>query len=199
MRVPAQRLEVWVQLAESNHRVKNVLATVQSIAAQTLRGSGSLEEFGHAFEGRLEALSRTSTVLAVMAATWGVVMAVSPLLQIRKIIRRGSSRDVSIGYLAVLVIGFCLWIAYGISIANPALIVPNSVALSVGSEAPIPHKSPGCYGRVMREHAPFIGRQRIGFGGCSRANQAWAVPPRKGGRANRGSYGHHQALGKAGW
>lgn len=74
----------------------------------------------------------TSTVLAVMAATWGVVMAVSPLLQIRKIVRLGSSRDVSIGYLAVLVIGFCLWIAYGISIANPALIVPNSVALSVG-------------------------------------------------------------------
>ena len=46
-----------------------------------------------------------STVLAVMAATWGVVMAVSPLLQIRRIVRLGSSRDVSIGYLAVLVIG----------------------------------------------------------------------------------------------
>jgi two-component sensor histidine kinase len=54
-----------VLLAESNHRVKNVLATVQSIAAQTLRGSASLEEFGQAFEGRLEALSRTSTLLAV--------------------------------------------------------------------------------------------------------------------------------------
>ena len=54
-----------VLLAELNHRVKNVLATVQSIAAQTARGSASLEEFERAFEGRLGALSRTSTLLAV--------------------------------------------------------------------------------------------------------------------------------------
>lgn len=93
----------------------------------------------------------TSTVLAVMAATWGVVMAVSPLLQIRKIVRLGSSRDVSIGYLAVLVIGFCLWIAYGISIANPALIVPNSVALSVGlATIVVARRYRGC----TRERAP---------------------------------------------
>jgi MtN3 and saliva related transmembrane protein len=74
----------------------------------------------------------SSTVFALLAASWGIVMAVSPLLQIRKIIRLGSSRDVSIGYLAVLVIGFCLWIAYGVSIRNAALVVPNSIALSVG-------------------------------------------------------------------
>ncbi len=42
---------------ELNHRVKNTLATVQSLATQTARGAGSLDEFRHAFEGRLIALS----------------------------------------------------------------------------------------------------------------------------------------------
>jgi MtN3 and saliva related transmembrane protein len=73
-----------------------------------------------------------TTVLGIMAGTWGVVMAISPLLQIRKIVQLRSSRDVSIGYMAVLIVGFSLWIAYGIAIANAALIVPNCVALLVG-------------------------------------------------------------------
>ena len=73
-----------------------------------------------------------SDTLAVLAATWGVVMALSPALQIRRILQRRSSDDVSIGYLAVLLFGFALWIAYGISIPNLALIIPNVVALAVG-------------------------------------------------------------------
>jgi len=43
---------------ELNHRVKNTLATVQSLAAQTARGTGSPEEFHQTFEGRLIALSQ---------------------------------------------------------------------------------------------------------------------------------------------
>jgi PAS domain S-box-containing protein len=42
---------------ELNHRVKNTLATVQSLASQTARGTDSPEEFRQAFEGRLIALS----------------------------------------------------------------------------------------------------------------------------------------------
>jgi PAS domain S-box-containing protein len=42
---------------ELNHRVKNTLATVQSLATQTARGTDSPEEFRQAFEGRLIALS----------------------------------------------------------------------------------------------------------------------------------------------
>jgi MtN3 and saliva related transmembrane protein len=76
--------------------------------------------------------SDVSDTLAVMAATWGVVMALSPALQIRRILQRQSSDDVSIGYLGVLLVGFGLWIAYGFSIGNAALIVPNSVAMVVG-------------------------------------------------------------------
>jgi PAS domain S-box-containing protein len=44
---------------ELNHRVKNTLATVQSLAAQTMRGSAMAEDVRAAFEGRLMALSRT--------------------------------------------------------------------------------------------------------------------------------------------
>jgi MtN3 and saliva related transmembrane protein len=72
------------------------------------------------------------TGFAVAAATWGVLMGVSPILQIRRMLRQRSSRDVSLGYFTVLLVGFVLWIGYGIVLRNLALIVPNSVALLVG-------------------------------------------------------------------
>ena len=75
------------------------------------------------------------TALGFVAAAWGVLMALSPILQIRRILAYRSSREVSIGYLAVIVIGFTLWIAYGVAIENLALIVPNSLALIVGLAA----------------------------------------------------------------
>jgi two-component sensor histidine kinase len=43
---------------ELNHRVKNTLATVQSLATQTARGTDSPEDFRRSFEGRLIALSQ---------------------------------------------------------------------------------------------------------------------------------------------
>ncbi len=48
---------------ELNHRVKNTLATVQSIASQTLRNAVTLEKAQAAFESRLLALSRAHDVL----------------------------------------------------------------------------------------------------------------------------------------
>jgi PAS domain S-box-containing protein len=50
-------------LDELNHRVKNTLATVQSIAAQTQRSSPDPQRFRAAFEGRLFALSKTHDLL----------------------------------------------------------------------------------------------------------------------------------------
>ncbi|NIX77048.1 sensor histidine kinase [Microvirga terricola] len=50
-------------LDELNHRVKNTLATVQSIASQTLRSSPEPITFKEAFEGRLMALSKTHDLL----------------------------------------------------------------------------------------------------------------------------------------
>ena len=50
-------------LGELNHRVKNTLATVQSIAAQTARNATSAASFFEAFEPRLLALSKTHNLL----------------------------------------------------------------------------------------------------------------------------------------
>jgi len=58
-------------------------------------------------------------------------MAVSPVLQIRKIVHHRSSHGVSVGYMTVLFIGFLLWLAYGIALRNWAMIVPNIVAAIV--------------------------------------------------------------------
>ena len=72
-----------------------------------------------------------TTALAYIASGWGVAMAVSPVLQIRKIVQQRSSHGVSLGYMSVLFIGFLLWLAYGIALDNWALIVPNTVAAIV--------------------------------------------------------------------
>ena len=71
--------------------------------------------------------------LGVAAAAWGVLMAISPVLQIRRMFARRSSGDVSISYLLVLEFGFFLWIGYGIALGNPFIFVPNSVAAIVGA------------------------------------------------------------------
>ncbi len=68
------------------------------------------------------------STLAFAAATWAIAMALGPVLQIRRIVDQQSSRGVSLSFFVVLLIGFGLWVAYGIAAANAALIVPNTVA-----------------------------------------------------------------------
>jgi uncharacterized protein with PQ loop repeat len=70
-------------------------------------------------------------VLGAAAAFWGILMAVSPGLQIRKMLHHRSSREVSIAYFWVLLVGFTLWVAYGVVIENWFLVVPNAVAFTV--------------------------------------------------------------------
>jgi PAS domain S-box-containing protein len=59
----------WVEerqrllLDELNHRVKNTLSTVQSIAVNTRRGSPSPEEFGEMFQARIAALAGAHDLL----------------------------------------------------------------------------------------------------------------------------------------
>lgn len=65
--VTGQRTAVETQemlIAELQHRTRNLLAIVRSIAQQTLRASGSLEEFGKEFGERLAALSRVQALLS---------------------------------------------------------------------------------------------------------------------------------------
>ncbi len=72
-----------------------------------------------------------ATTLAFVASGWGIAMALSPVLQIRRMIELRSSHGVSLGYPSVLFVGFLLWLAYGISIDNVAIIIPNIVAAIV--------------------------------------------------------------------
>ncbi len=55
--------QLTTMVAELNHRVKNILAIVQSVATQTVRSSGSLETFADAFAGRLKALAIAHDIL----------------------------------------------------------------------------------------------------------------------------------------
>ncbi|HEX6866104.1 MAG TPA: HWE histidine kinase domain-containing protein, partial [Caulobacteraceae bacterium] len=66
-RIRAQRQQRLL-LDELNHRVKNTLANVQAIAAQTLRATSDPTAFRNAFEARLMALSATHNLLT--ASTW---------------------------------------------------------------------------------------------------------------------------------
>ena len=75
----------------------------------------------------------TTTLLAIIASSWGIAMALSPTLQIRHMIALRSSAGISIPYLGVLVFGFALWFAYGVALHNWALIIPNTIAFIVGS------------------------------------------------------------------
>ena len=69
--------------------------------------------------------------MAFVASSYGVVMAISPMLQIRAIMLTRTSAGVSAGYQRVLLVGFLLWLGYGIASDNWAIIVPNVVAAIV--------------------------------------------------------------------
>jgi two-component sensor histidine kinase/PAS domain-containing protein len=60
-----RRLEAQQQLlmGELHHRINNVLTNVQALASQTLRQYPSIEDFGAAFQGRLQALARAQEML----------------------------------------------------------------------------------------------------------------------------------------
>jgi PAS domain S-box-containing protein len=58
-------------VAELNHRVKNILAVVQSVASQTVASSPSVGQFRTAFEGRLRAISLAHDILTQLR--WGQV------------------------------------------------------------------------------------------------------------------------------
>lgn len=58
-------------VSELNHRVKNVLATVQSMLARTARGAASPEQLEESLSGRLRALSRGHEIL--VGSDWRIL------------------------------------------------------------------------------------------------------------------------------
>jgi len=72
----------------------------------------------------------TTDILAVGATIAGLLMAISPSLQVRRMFQTGSSRDVSIGYLSMLCVGFILWVSYGTALGNLPMMVTNTASLT---------------------------------------------------------------------
>lgn len=59
-------------------------------------------------------------------------MAVSPILQIARMLRQGSSSEISVGYFGLLIPGFVLWVLYGLANGDLFLALPNALAAAVG-------------------------------------------------------------------
>jgi uncharacterized protein with PQ loop repeat len=72
-----------------------------------------------------------STTLAIAATSWGVLMALAPLLQVRVIIRDRDARGTSKTWIAILLLGFVLWFAYGVSTASMPLVISNTMSGTV--------------------------------------------------------------------
>ncbi len=89
-RVAEQRQQLMMR--ELDHRVKNNLAAVLSLAQQSIRDADSFEQFGASFTGRIAAMSRTHEALA--STKWDgvnlraiVEMSLAPFIAEEKIAR----------------------------------------------------------------------------------------------------------------
>lgn len=71
-----------------------------------------------------------SDYLGTAALFAGLLMAVSPVLQVRRMFETRSSRDFSLAYPTLLCAGFVLWLAYGISLGNLPMMLSNTASLS---------------------------------------------------------------------
>jgi MtN3 and saliva related transmembrane protein len=74
-----------------------------------------------------------SETLAVVTTLWGLVMGLAPILQIRVILRERDASGTSLGWVLVLIVGFVLWLSYGLMEGDVPIIVTNIVAVVVTS------------------------------------------------------------------
>jgi uncharacterized protein with PQ loop repeat len=68
-------------------------------------------------------------IFGPLAAFMGVLMSLSPLFQVRRVLERRQSDDVSQMFPLVIALGAAAWIAYGVSTGDAYLIVPNVVGV----------------------------------------------------------------------
>lgn len=102
-----------IMVEELHHRVKNILATVQAIASQSLRATQNIEDGRKAIESRLQALGRVHDVLLqtnwskaklvaiLMAGIEPFITATAPQIEIR-------SADIEVAPAAALPLAMIL-------------------------------------------------------------------------------------------
>ena len=69
------------------------------------------------------------SLVGPVAAASGVAMALSPLLQARRIRSLGDSSEVSAGVFRTMRVNASIWLTYGIAAGNLVIVVPNVCAL----------------------------------------------------------------------
>lgn len=72
-----------------------------------------------------------SSALAVVTTGWGLLMGLAPLLQIRVIVRERDASGTSLGWVVILLVGFLLWLAYGVVNQDLPIIITNTVSVTV--------------------------------------------------------------------
>ena len=72
-------------------------------------------------------------LLAAAATVYGIGGALSVLFQAHQMRARGSSRDVSLGFLVTYVGGYGIWLLFGLSTGHIPLVTVNAVGLVTGA------------------------------------------------------------------
>jgi uncharacterized protein with PQ loop repeat len=68
-------------------------------------------------------------VLATAAAVFGIIMGAAPLLQLLRMLRLRSSRDISMSFFALAAAGQFIWVIYGVALYNVAVVVSNGCGM----------------------------------------------------------------------
>jgi uncharacterized protein with PQ loop repeat len=69
--------------------------------------------------------------LALIAAVYGIISSLSPMLQIVRMRRAGSSESLSRSYVMIGAGGYLIWFAYGLSLGNIPLIVCDAIGAAM--------------------------------------------------------------------
>jgi uncharacterized protein with PQ loop repeat len=121
-------------------------------------------------------LMTVASLVGLAAAASGVFMALSPLLQARRIRAVGDSSEVSAGVFLMMRTNATIWLTYGIATGTAVIVVPNLVALVTTTTtllaikrfrhraAHTPVAQP-----AARHHSPAAARVRVGAAAVVRA------------------------------
>ena len=79
--------------------------------------------------------SNTAHLLGTAAMAYGVIAALTALLQVRQMISRHASCDVSARFFSAYAGGYLIWLLYGLTVGSLPLIVVDTVGLVCGGLA----------------------------------------------------------------
>ena len=74
----------------------------------------------------------STQLLSLVATGYGVLAALAALLQMRQMLRRRTSCDVSARFFATYTGGYAIWLLYGLSAGDVPLIVVDAAGLLCG-------------------------------------------------------------------